>query len=97
MLDMRHVTVRPYDPADGVAVLALQLCYAARYPGAQVVGPDVYAHPGFEEGATSSALWMRPASCGVMPPSFPARRMLLPARISPTGCGPLSRQTPTCL
>ena len=50
MLDMRHVTVRPYDPADGVAVLALQLCYAARYPGAQVVGPDVYAHPGFEGG-----------------------------------------------
>ena len=39
-----------YAPADTAAVVALELRYAARYPGATVVNADVYGHPGFAGG-----------------------------------------------
>lgn len=44
------VVVRSYTPHDGAAVVDLQQRYAAQYPGAMVVGADIYAHPGFAEG-----------------------------------------------
>jgi ribosomal protein S18 acetylase RimI-like enzyme len=50
MLEKLDVTVRPYTPTDGAAVMDLQQRYAARYPGAAVVGAEIYAHPGFEGG-----------------------------------------------
>ncbi|MFH1086189.1 MAG: hypothetical protein V1772_10560 [Chloroflexota bacterium] len=45
-------TIRPYglDVAD--AVTRLQVEYARACPGAQVVPPQVYAHPAFAQGAS---------------------------------------------
>jgi ribosomal protein S18 acetylase RimI-like enzyme len=47
--------IRPYRVTDEAALWTLQQAYAARFPGAAVVPPALYASPGFAPGPQGSA------------------------------------------